>query len=90
MDFGIGYRWRSYESNLLLSVRVPPRRQGASAAIAARSENAEGDTGASANGRVRRGTLASSRPVSGGSRARCRPRCGEPVFPVDKREAFPA
>ena len=23
MDFGIGYRWRSYESNLLLSVRVP-------------------------------------------------------------------
>ena len=23
MDFGIGYRWRSYESNLLLSVRLP-------------------------------------------------------------------
>jgi hypothetical protein len=23
MDFGIGYRWRSYESNLLLSVRQP-------------------------------------------------------------------
>jgi hypothetical protein len=23
MDFGIGYRWRSYESNLLLSVRSP-------------------------------------------------------------------
>lgn len=24
MDFGIGYRWRSRESNLLLSVRLPP------------------------------------------------------------------
>jgi hypothetical protein len=24
MDFGIGYRWRSYESNLLLSVRLHP------------------------------------------------------------------
>jgi hypothetical protein len=24
MDFGIGYRWRAYESNLLLSVRVGP------------------------------------------------------------------
>ena len=23
MDFGIGYRWRTYESNLLLSVRLP-------------------------------------------------------------------
>jgi hypothetical protein len=23
MDFGIGYRWRSRESNLLLSVRLP-------------------------------------------------------------------
>src|SRR6202011_3495886 len=23
MDFGIGYRWRSHESNLLLSVRLP-------------------------------------------------------------------
>jgi hypothetical protein len=23
MDFGIGYRWRSYESNLLMSVRLP-------------------------------------------------------------------
>jgi hypothetical protein len=23
MDFGIGYRWRTHESNLLLSVRVP-------------------------------------------------------------------
>ena len=22
MDFGIGYRWRSYESNLLLAVRL--------------------------------------------------------------------
>jgi hypothetical protein len=24
MDFGIGYRWRSHESNLLLSVRLSP------------------------------------------------------------------
>ena len=23
MDFGIGYRWRSFESNLLLSIKVP-------------------------------------------------------------------
>ena len=23
MDFGIGYRWRSYQSNLLLAVKVP-------------------------------------------------------------------
>ncbi len=23
MDFGIGYRWRSHESNLLLSIRLP-------------------------------------------------------------------
>jgi hypothetical protein len=23
MDFGIGYRWRSFESNLLLAVRLP-------------------------------------------------------------------
>jgi hypothetical protein len=23
MDFGIGYRWRSFESNLLLSIRLP-------------------------------------------------------------------
>jgi hypothetical protein len=23
MDFGIGYRWRAHESNLLLSVRLP-------------------------------------------------------------------
>jgi len=23
MDFGIGYRWRSFESNLLLSVKLP-------------------------------------------------------------------
>ena len=28
MDFGIGYRWRSFESNLLLSVRLPPGEQG--------------------------------------------------------------
>jgi hypothetical protein len=23
MDFGIGYRWRTHESNLLLSIRLP-------------------------------------------------------------------
>jgi hypothetical protein len=28
MDFGIGYRWRSYESNLLLSVRSPSDGSG--------------------------------------------------------------
>jgi hypothetical protein len=24
MDFGIGYRWRTYDSNLLLSVKLGP------------------------------------------------------------------
>jgi len=28
MDFGIGYRWRSFESNLLLSVRLPADATG--------------------------------------------------------------
>jgi hypothetical protein len=28
MDFGIGYRWRSFESNLLLSVRLPSDSPG--------------------------------------------------------------
>jgi hypothetical protein len=28
MDFGIGYRWRSHESNLLLSVRLPAGESG--------------------------------------------------------------
>ena len=28
MDFGIGYRWRSHESNLLLSVKIACRRSG--------------------------------------------------------------
>jgi hypothetical protein len=28
MDFGIGYRWRSHESNLLLSVRLPTEDAG--------------------------------------------------------------
>jgi hypothetical protein len=28
MDFGIGYRWRSYESNLLLSVKLPSEETG--------------------------------------------------------------
>jgi hypothetical protein len=31
MDFGIGYRWRSHESNLLLSVRLPGEGPGAAA-----------------------------------------------------------
>jgi hypothetical protein len=28
MDFGIGYRWRSYESNLLLSIKLPSDGSG--------------------------------------------------------------
>jgi hypothetical protein len=32
MDFGIGYRWRSHESNLLLSVRLPDDGSGAAEA----------------------------------------------------------
>jgi hypothetical protein len=28
MDFGIGYRWRSHESNLLLSVKMAPDETG--------------------------------------------------------------
>jgi hypothetical protein len=32
MDFGIGYRWRSHESNLLLSVRLPDDGSGATEA----------------------------------------------------------
>jgi hypothetical protein len=28
MDFGIGYRWRSFESNMLLSVRLPAAEEG--------------------------------------------------------------
>jgi hypothetical protein len=31
MDFGIGYRWRSHESNLLLSVRLPAGESGSEA-----------------------------------------------------------
>jgi hypothetical protein len=38
MDFGIGYRWRSHESNLLLSVRLP---SDGSAAEEAAAEPAE-------------------------------------------------
>ena len=30
MDFGIGYRWRTYESNLLLSVKLPSDDAGTS------------------------------------------------------------
>jgi hypothetical protein len=40
MDFGIGYRWRSYESNLLLSVRLPSYDSG-SADAASSSPSAE-------------------------------------------------
>jgi hypothetical protein len=32
MDFGIGYRWRSHESNLLLSVRLPAGEAGSTEA----------------------------------------------------------
>jgi hypothetical protein len=32
MDFGIGYRWRSFESNLLLSVRLPSDGSGSAEA----------------------------------------------------------
>jgi hypothetical protein len=37
MDFGIGYRWRSRESNLLLSVRLPPGEEGSVDATSAPS-----------------------------------------------------
>jgi hypothetical protein len=30
MDFGIGYRWRSHESNLLLAVKLPSDGSGGS------------------------------------------------------------
>jgi hypothetical protein len=35
MDFGIGYRWRSHESNLLLSVKLPDDGTGTAEASAA-------------------------------------------------------
>ncbi|MFL6836730.1 MAG: hypothetical protein ACJ8FZ_05425 [Bradyrhizobium sp.] len=35
MDFGIGYRWRSHESNLLLSVKLPDDGSGTAEASAA-------------------------------------------------------
>jgi hypothetical protein len=35
MDFGIGYRWRSFESNLLLSVRLPADGSGSAEAAPA-------------------------------------------------------
>jgi hypothetical protein len=34
MDFGIGYRWRSYESNLLLAVRLASDESGGADAAA--------------------------------------------------------
>src|SRR5437899_4769381 len=33
MDFGIGYRWRSHESNLLLAVKLPSDDSGRIAAV---------------------------------------------------------
>jgi hypothetical protein len=38
MDFGIGYRWRSHESNLLLSVRLPSDGSGDTTASAPTAE----------------------------------------------------
>jgi hypothetical protein len=35
MDFGIGYRWRSHESNLLLSVKLPSEDAGTADATSA-------------------------------------------------------
>jgi hypothetical protein len=35
LDFGIGYRWRTYESNLLLSVKLPDDGSGQADATAA-------------------------------------------------------
>ena len=40
LDFGIGYRWRTFESNVLLSVRVAPDEQGHSEATAEPAERA--------------------------------------------------
>jgi hypothetical protein len=35
MDFGIGYRWRTHESNLLLSVKLPPDGSGSAQSTSA-------------------------------------------------------
>jgi hypothetical protein len=40
LDFGIGYRWRTYESNVLLSVRVASDDAGAAEGTAASSQAA--------------------------------------------------
>jgi hypothetical protein len=40
MDFGIGYRWRSHESNLLLSVRLPDDGSGGPEATSSTEEPA--------------------------------------------------
>jgi hypothetical protein len=40
LDFGIGYRWRTYESNVLLSVRVASDDAGQTEATAASSQTA--------------------------------------------------
>ncbi|MDP1583561.1 MAG: hypothetical protein Q8M18_09055 [Bradyrhizobium sp.] len=38
MDFGIGYRWRTHESNLLLSVKLPPDGSGSADAMPSAEE----------------------------------------------------
>lgn len=38
MDFGIGYRWRTHESNLLLSVKLPPDGSGSADATPSADE----------------------------------------------------
>jgi hypothetical protein len=39
MDFGIGYRWRSYESNLLLALRVAPGEAGTAETTSSAAED---------------------------------------------------
>jgi hypothetical protein len=41
MDFGIGYRWRNYESNLLLAVRLPSEETGSADAASSTGEPAQ-------------------------------------------------
>jgi hypothetical protein len=41
MDFGIGYRWRNYESNLLLAVRLPSEETGSADAALSTGEGAQ-------------------------------------------------
>jgi hypothetical protein len=60
IDFGIGYRWRTHESHLLLSVKLPS--DGSGSAI-----GRTGTAGASGERRGRRSIWASRNAVSGGS-----------------------